>query len=223
MTLFSLGKEPHCSSFFNVASLASESLLKLSRVLGAGVLTFAMFLFMASLIAPEELPPGDIESVGNVTITRTIRDERSEQRERLRPVEPEQEKLPPPPPVVQQNTSLDRSDGTAFDFPTGFESDGFDPNVLPSDRQATPLVRIPPQYPQRALTNGIEGWVLVEFTINKAGGVENVRVVDAEPKNTFDRSAVRAIERWKYQPKVVDGKPVAQTNMRELIRFQFEE
>jgi protein TonB len=93
----------------------------------------------------------------------------------------------------------------------------------PSDRSATPLVQVPPMYPQRAQSRGIEGWVLIEFDISPAGQVLNPRVIDADPAGIFDRAALRAIERWKYKPQIVDGKPVPQYNKEQLISFKIEQ
>jgi protein TonB len=69
---------------------------------------------------------------------------------------------------------------------------------------------------------GIEGWVLVEFIITAGGTVADARVIDSEPKVIFDRETLRAIKRWKYQPKIVDGQAVPQYNMRELFQFVIE-
>jgi len=81
----------------------------------------------------------------------------------------------------------------------------------------------PPLYPMRASTRGIEGWVVVEFTITETGSVEDAHVVQADPPRVFDSAAVKAIRRWKYKPKVTGGKPVAQVGVRTLISFELEE
>lgn len=91
-----------------------------------------------------------------------------------------------------------------------------------SDRDVIPLVRINPDYPQRALARGIEGWVLVEFTISPAGTVKDAKVIDADPKGTFEDSALKAIARWKYNPKVEGGVAVERRGIRTVIRFVLE-
>jgi len=93
----------------------------------------------------------------------------------------------------------------------------------PPDRRAIPMVRITPLYPRGPLENGTEGWVLVEFTITMVGTVDDLVVIDAEPQNVFNRSAMTAMKRWKYQPKMENGKPVPQYNMQELITYVIEE
>ena len=66
-------------------------------------------------------------------------------------------------------------------------------------------MRINPDYPPRALSRGLEGWVQVQFTITATGTVANAVVVNAEPKNIFDDAALKAIARWRYNPKVDGG------------------
>jgi protein TonB len=80
-----------------------------------------------------------------------------------------------------------------------------------------PLVRVPAQYPRNAASRGIEGYVVLQFDINKEGTVENVQVVEADPANIFDRAAIRAVEKFKYKPRIVNGQPA----YRYGVQFQF--
>ncbi len=88
------------------------------------------------------------------------------------------------------------------------------------DRDVVPLVRIEPQYPAKAKQRRIEGWVDIEFTISPAGTVDNPKVIGAHPRNVFEQSALRAIRRWRYNAKVVDGVAVSQHGVRMRIRFE---
>jgi len=92
-----------------------------------------------------------------------------------------------------------------------------------SDRDVIPLVRINPDYPQRAQLRGLEGWVQVQFTITATGSVKDAIVVDAEPKNTFDDAALKAIAGWRYNPKIENGAPVERVGMQTRIVFQLEQ
>lgn len=76
-------------------------------------------------------------------------------------------------------------------------------------RELTPLVRFPPEYPMRARSRRIEGYVVVQFTVTETGAVAEPEVVQADPPGVFDRAAVRAVLRWKYQPQMVGGKPAS--------------
>ncbi len=92
-----------------------------------------------------------------------------------------------------------------------------------SDRDVIPLVRINPDYPPRALSRGLEGWVQVQFTITPTGTVANAVVINAEPKNIFDDAALKAIARWRYNPKVEGGTAVERVGVQTIIRFQLEQ
>jgi protein TonB len=92
-----------------------------------------------------------------------------------------------------------------------------------SDRDVIPLVRINPDYPPRALSRGLEGWVQVQFTITATGTVRDPVVVTAEPRNIFDDAALKAIARWRYNPKVEGGVAVERVGVQTIIRFQLEQ
>jgi protein TonB len=84
-------------------------------------------------------------------------------------------------------------------------------------------VRVNPDYPQRALSRGLEGWVRVQFTITPAGTVKDAIVVSAEPQDVFDDAALKAIARWRYNPKVENGAAVERVGVQTRIVFQLEQ
>ncbi|WP_460878446.1 TonB family protein [Rhodanobacter koreensis] len=76
-----------------------------------------------------------------------------------------------------------------------------EPNIVarPSAGQAPTPIRIrQPVYPSAALMAGIEGQVVIEFSLSADGGVENPRVVSAQPAGVFDQAAIDALRAWKY-------------------------
>ena len=91
-----------------------------------------------------------------------------------------------------------------------------------SDRDVIPLVRIAPDYPPRALSRGLEGWVKVQFTITPTGTVKDPKVVDSMPKEIFDDAALKSIARWRYNPRVEGGVAVERVGVQTIIRFQLE-
>jgi protein TonB len=91
-----------------------------------------------------------------------------------------------------------------------------------SDRDVIPLVRINPEYPMRARQRGVEGWVLIQFTISPAGTVKDARVVDADPPNIFDDSAIKAVNRWRYNPKIEEGVAVERRGVQVVLEFKLE-
>ncbi|WP_267222320.1 energy transducer TonB [Dyella silvae] len=79
------------------------------------------------------------------------------------------------------------------------------------------LRNVSPRYPTNAMRSNQEGWVEVTFTITPDGNVDDVKVLDAEPRHVFDRAAVEAVTRWKYQPATQDGAPVSAQEKRRIV------
>lgn len=80
-----------------------------------------------------------------------------------------------------------------------------------------------PRYPSRALSRGIEGFVDVRFDVTAFGSTENIRIIQAQPEGYFERSVSQAVAKYKYQPAMQDGEPMATPNVTERIRFSIEQ
>jgi protein TonB len=92
-----------------------------------------------------------------------------------------------------------------------------------SDRDVLPLVRVAPDYPPREQAKGTEGWVQVQFAITPTGAVRDAVVVASEPGSVFDGAALKAIARWRYNPRIDRGVAVERVGMQTVIRFQLRE
>ena len=90
-----------------------------------------------------------------------------------------------------------------------------------SDRDTIPLVRVPPDYPQREISRGLEGWVQVQFTITGTGAVKDAVVVKSSSK-IFEEAALKSILRWRYNPKIEGGVAVDRVGVQTIIRFTLE-
>jgi len=75
---------------------------------------------------------------------------------------------------------------------------------------------VTPTWPQSA--EGVEGWVLLRFTVLPNGTVADVEVQKSSPAGVFDVSAVEALRQWKFEPVEREGKKVAQ---RAEIRMNY--
>lgn len=84
-----------------------------------------------------------------------------------------------------------------------------------------PIVRVAPVYPARALSRGLEGHVDLSFTVTTAGTVRDP-VVIYSTSSLFERAATRAVLKFKYKPRVVDGVPVDVPNVKTRITFKIE-
>jgi len=91
-----------------------------------------------------------------------------------------------------------------------------------TDGEYLTIVRVAPIYPSRALSRGIEGYVDLEFTVTTAGTVKDP-VVNYSTSSLFNRAAMRAVLKFKYKPRVVDGQPVEVPGVKTRIRFELED
>ena len=85
-----------------------------------------------------------------------------------------------------------------------------------------PIVRVAPVYPARALSRGLEGYVDMSFTVTTAGTVRDP-IVMFSTSSLFERAALRAVLKFKYKPRVVDGIPVDVVGVKTRISFQIED
>lgn len=195
-----------------------------SILLGAAV-TFALFAFMAYLVSSSDRAGQDkVESIP-IEVNTTPPKSAAEQRRRVPPPPPPPPKAPPKPQAPEPEVS--NVDGAiTFNVPSvnlGSANAGISaPGAFGKDGDATPIVRIEPKYPVAAARDGKEGYVTLSFSINKIGEVEDVEVIDAQPKRIFDKEAKRALQKWKYKPKVVDGKPIRQTGLQVTLDFKMD-
>jgi protein TonB len=85
-----------------------------------------------------------------------------------------------------------------------------------------PIVRVAPVYPARALSRGLEGFVDLSFTVTTTGTVKDPIVLQST-SSLFERAAVRAVLKFKYKPRVVDGVPVEVPGVKTRISFMLED
>ena len=183
----------------------------------AGTIVIGLFLLMYGLIRVDQLPPVDETSIPNIKIGRELQD--SDLTDRRRFERPKIDEPPPPPPAINQTDFQPAVDGVRATMPT-IEST-FNPGLtFNPDREAQPLVRIKPEYPQRcAARHRVTERVRLRFNVTKAGEVTDVEVI-ASSDTCFNRSAVRSAQRWKYQPKIVDGEPQPRIGVETVIQFE---
>lgn len=111
---------------------------------------------------------------------------------------------PSPPPVTRPAPppGTDRADGELF-----------------------PLHTEEAVYPRVAADDGIDGWVQVSFTVSADGSVPagSVSVIDAEPADVFNNSAVNAAAKFRFSPRMVDGEGVAVDNAQYVFRYRLSQ
>ena len=120
-------------------------------------------------------------------------------------VDPNAPSINVPPPTVAQNVDIGGPGGM---------------NIAEGDY--LPIVRVAPVYPARALSRGLEGYVDMEFFVTPAGTVRDPVVVFST-SSLFERAALRAVLKFKYKPRVVDGVPVEVPGVKTRITFKIED
>ncbi|MEZ8019979.1 energy transducer TonB [Vibrio splendidus] len=193
----------------------------------AGALGLALFSFMAWMVDNGHQRSPDNSETLSFNMVMVEAEQEVQRRQRAVPEQPE---MPEPPPEAQVSQSqaevtplnsmsslpsLDLNtsvDGLAINAPT-FSDFG-------SNQQAMPLYRVEPRYPAKALKRGAEGFVTLSFTIDETGRPMDIQVTDANPRRMFEREAIRAMKKYKYQPKVVDGKATPQFG--QTFTFEFK-
>ena len=197
--------------------LAEQNLKMLGSTLGASfILTVSIFFIMQWLI-----DVGDVE-LDNTSIK--IADVTMPERELelLMDMERPQEEEPPPETMPPE-----------FDMtpPAEVDSSAARPNLgfkvkkagVFADGSYVPIFQVPPVYPRRALERGIEGCVMLKFTVTKVGSTRDPSVEWAVPPGIFDRAAMRSALKYKYKPQIRDGEAIEVPNVRTVVIFKIED
>lgn len=198
--------------------------LVIGIVLGLAV-TAGLFWTMQYLIltADRELNEG---AGGNlVDFVRLKRDE-SIQRRQLKPKKPPPPDAPPPQPPTPQlenlNPNAEKIAISAAPVETDIEmSGGFSLGVGEGDY--LPIVKVAPIYPQRALSRGIEGFCVVQYTVTRQGTIRDPFVIEDQcTSSLFHRASVQAALKFKYKPRVLDGQAVEVPGVQNKFTYEIE-
>ena len=142
----------------------------------------------------------------------------------------EPEKPPPPPETPPETPPQDLDnidpDAPSIDIPAPTASAdtniGGPGGMNIAEGDYLPIVRVAPVYPARALSRGLEGFVDLSFTVTTTGTVKDPVVIQST-SSLFERAATRAVLKFKYKPRVVDGVPVEVPGVKTRISFQLED
>jgi len=202
----------------------------IAAIVAAGV-TVGLFLFMFTLISLGGNDRAELDAIAGIHFGPVRIADEITTRSRIKPQKPPPPRDPPPLPKMQiskpdrQEQNIPQMNIPDLDVPLAAGEGMFIGNFQQVDQAAEgdiiPVVVIRPLYPREAAMSGIEGWVKVEFTITETGTVKNPRVVDSDPPRIFNREAIRAILKWKFKPRVVEGVAV-ERRATQLIEFNLD-
>lgn len=206
-------------------SFANKFFKLIVSVLIAAIVTFTLLWTMQYLIASADKKLDDAKPGQFVDFVRVKKQEVVEQK-KPKPKKPPPPKMAPEPPKPQIDDVKPEAEKIALSaVPVEAEIDvsasGFSAGF--GDGDMLPIVKVQPQYPRRALSRGVEGFVILEFTVTKRGAVKDVRVIGSEPaSDIFHKAARNAALKFKYKPRVVDGQPIDVPGVKNKITFQIE-
>ena len=207
-------------------SLSLKPQLRYLSALILGVLiSLGLFFLMQSLIDSGEQNTNASSEGQIMEFIRIREDETLSIKDRRKPQKPKPPKEPPPPPKLivekQVKPTMNRIkiEIPNIDLPSIAGGGPFLGNWAGNplaEGDVLPIVRIDPQWPREALVEGIEGYVVVEVTIGADGSVKDVRVIQSEPRRMFDRNVIRAVLKWKFKPRIINGVPVERKAIQML-------
>jgi len=193
----------------------------------AMAMALGLFTFMAWMVDNgHQRAPEDKQLLAfDMVMVEQERD--AQRRQRVVPEKPDTPEPPPEAvPTASQTTAttvaptmpslaLDTAiSGLAINVPT-FSDFG-------SNQQAMLLYKVHPRYPSKATKRGVEGYVSLSFDVDPQGRPMNIKVIDAKPRRLFEKEAIRALRKWKYQPKIVDGKAIVQEHQTARVEFKIQ-
>ncbi len=169
-----------------------------------------------------------------IDFVRLQRDEQITKKERIKPKAPKPKKQPQKPkvklpkPVAPEKINRSMMQRLNIKLPINIAANsGLGDALVEAESgvkvnaNVIPLARVNPIYPRRAKRIKAEGFVLLEFTITQQGSVKDIKILKSQPPNIFDRSASRALKKWKFKPKIENKKAVEQ-RASVKINFQLE-
>ncbi len=190
--------------------------------------SLGLFYFMSLLVFAGQRPkPSGDQDVRIEFLLQAPLNE-LELRSRRIPKKPEEEQPPPSAPKLKiQPMEMEKPELLShlppLELPDDFQSDSQGALVSGwrgnQDSDVTPVFRMRPVYPVRAALQNIEGFVVLKFDITETGQTDNISVIQARPPQIFNSSAVRAVRKWKYKPRMENGQAIRQKNLRVTVEF----
>jgi protein TonB len=197
----------------------------LIAIVAAAFITLGLFFLMQSLIKSGDTTLSEPPRGSVLDFVRVKQEEVVQQKEReiRKPPKPEA----PPPEVVQPQMDAATPDGggASLDFAADLGSDvALDGGLAldTGDGEYVPIQRVAAVYPRRAMQRGIQGYVIVEFTVGKSGAVQEPIVLEASPEGIFEQAAIDAVLKFKYKPRVINGESTAVAGVQTRIEFELD-
>jgi protein TonB len=184
----------------------------------AGGVTLGLGLIMAALIATEFTPVDKVASV-DFSINPVPEDLKILE-ERTKPEPLKVIEIPPAPPTI---STLETTKISPAPVANPQVNDVFKPviftipraKIVQANRNPDPLLRVPPAMPTRADRSG---HCDVRLNVDSTGSPYQVEAIYCT-QALFERPTVKAVAKWKYRPRIVDGRAVAMEGLTNRVSF----
>jgi protein TonB len=195
-------------------------------VLGVAI-TSALFWMMPYMIETTDRQLDQSGSTNLVDFVRIRRDETVHRRE-LKPRKPPPPQSPPPLPSTPQfesfNPNVETIAISVAPAETRIEISGAGFSLGLGEGDYLPIVKVAPIYPQRALSRGVEGYCVVQYTVTRQGTIRDPLVIEDQcTSSMFYRPSLQAALKFKYKPRVIDGQPVEVPGVQNKFTYVIEE
>jgi len=196
------------------------ALYRFALPLGNAFILTAVLLYLMFLLVKIDQP----ELAGKNVITLppiTRMDEESELRQIIH--------IPKKPPVIEEQPRLLKL--VEINRDEDIDSPGLGINFKPDpisdlyqldNSQLVLALGYPPNYPPGAISRRIEGYAVVGFSVSASGAVYDAFVIESEPSKVFDRASLKAISKFKYKPRMENGKAIATQGQRYMFTYKLE-
>jgi protein TonB len=195
-------------------------------LVAALAVTASLFWVMQYLIATADRSLNEDAAGTMLDFVRVKRDESIERRQR-KPEKPPQPETPPPQPPTPKldnlNPNAEKIAISAVPVETDIEmTGGFSLGVGEGDY--LPIVKVAPIYPNRALTRGIEGFCVVQYTVTSIGTTKDPVVIESQcTSSLFHRASINASLKFKYKPRILDGEAVEVAGVQNKFTYEITE
>lgn len=194
------------------------------------IISLTLFWGMDKLVNKERHELTSNDDLHMVDFIRVKTESKVQEKKRELP-KPPLPKKPPPPPELKVTSTVKPvmaqipMDMPKLDLPVNITGGSIlghygqgGGTKLANSGGPVPLATFQPQMPRKAAKAGIEnGIVLLEFTVNARGAVEDVKVLKEDPRRLgLGKAARKTVSKWTFKPKQVDGKPVSARLSQEI-------
>ena len=154
-----------------------------------------------------------------------VEKEENIERKQDKPERPPKPDEAPPDLPQQDNDASDFDSTVAVTAPSPELGLGLDDrlgNFSVGEGDYLPLSIVEPIYPRRAQSRGLEGYCILELTVTPLGTTADVRAIECS-SSLFERSSIQAGQKFKYKPRVVDGRPIATPGVRYKLSYEIQD